>query len=208
MTHKLALVIGVTGQDGAYLAKLLLEKNYQVIGTSRSLSQPFLNLLLLEIKDKLQLVPLAVANFKEVFAIINQYQPTEIYNLSGQTSVGLSFEKPTETYESISTGTFNILESIRQLKSAARFFNAGSSECFGNTHGQRANDQTPFQPGSPYAVAKASATDLTRVYRDSYGCIQTQEYYLIMSLHLGPKDLLLRKLFMVQQKLRCKLQKI
>ena len=169
MTHKLALVIGVTGQDGAYLAKLLLEKNYQVIGTSRSLSQPFLNLLLLEIKDKLQLVPLAVANFKEVFAIINKYQPTEIYNLSGQTSLGLSFEKPTETYESISTGTFNILESIRQLKSAARFFNAGSSECFGNTHGQRANDQTPFQPGSPYAVAKASATDLTRVYRDSYG---------------------------------------
>jgi GDPmannose 4,6-dehydratase len=101
--------------------------------------------------------------------VIEQFQPSEIYNLSGQTSVGLSFEKPVETVHSIAIGTLNILEAIRTIKLPIKFFNAGSSECFGDTQGQKANEQTPFKPRSPYAVAKVTAYELVNTYQESYG---------------------------------------
>jgi GDPmannose 4,6-dehydratase len=123
----------------------------------------------LGIKHQIELMSLSVENRKDVFSVIEQCQPHEIYNVSGQTSVGLSFEKPVETVLSIANGTLHILEAIRTTQLPIKFFNAGSSECFGDTQGQKANEQTPFNPRSPYAVAKASAAGLVRTYHESYG---------------------------------------
>jgi len=167
---KRALIIGINGQDGAYLAKFLLEKNYQVIGTSRdATASSFLNLKKLGVETRVQNVSMALNDFRSVLGTLKKFAPDEIYNLAGQTSVGLSFEQPVETMESITFGTLNILEAIRFIDSPARFYNAGSSECFGDTKSQPACESTPFSPRSPYAVAKTAAYGLVSNYRDSYG---------------------------------------
>ena len=168
--NKTALIIGVTGQDGSYLAQLLLAKGYQVIGTSRDIfTASRRNLIQLGIADRVKLVSMAVEDFRSVLTVIRDSDPQEIYNLSGQTSVSLSFERPVEAIESIALGTLNILEAIRFLNSPVRFYNAGSSECFGNTEGRKADELTPFIPRSPYAVAKVTATGLVNNYQESYG---------------------------------------
>ena len=168
--NKTALIIGVTGQDGSYLAQLLLEKGYQVIGTSRDIfTASRRNLIRLGIADRVKLVSMAVEDFRSVLTVIRDSDPQEIYNLSGQTSVSLSFERPVEAIESIALGTLNILEAIRFLDTPVRFYNAGSSECFGNTEGRKADELTPFIPRSPYAVAKVTATGLVNNYQESYG---------------------------------------
>lgn len=165
-----ALICGIGGQDGSYLAKLLLEKGYEVIGTSRdSMIAPFTNLERLGIKQKVSLVSMAINDFRSVLTVIDTHRPNEIYNLAGQTSVGLSFEQPVEAMESIAQGTLNMLEAIRFVDPAIRFYNAGSSECYGDTGADGADEERPFWPRSPYAVAKASAYWLTRNYRESYG---------------------------------------
>jgi GDPmannose 4,6-dehydratase len=112
---------------------------------------------------------MAVEDFRSVLSAMRAVMPTEIYNLSGQTSVGMSFERPVEAIESIAIGTLNILEAIRFLNLPARFYNAGSSECFGDTHGLKASELTPFIPRSPYAVAKVTAAGLVNNYQESYG---------------------------------------
>ncbi|MBU3593236.1 GDP-mannose 4,6-dehydratase [Polynucleobacter sp. 71A-WALBACH] len=167
---KKALIIGVTGQDGAYLAKHLLEKDYEVIGSSRDvMASSFNNLSTLGIRDKVKLISVSINDFRSVFNAIQVFNPDEIYNLAGQTSVGLSFDQPVEAIESIAIGTLNILEVIRLLNKPVRFYNAGSSECFGDTGDIPANENTPFAPRSPYAVAKSTAKWLVNSYRESYG---------------------------------------
>lgn len=167
---KKALICGVGGQDGAYLAKLLLEKGYQVVGTSRdAMATSFDSLRYLGILEQIETVSMAINDFRSVFHTLKRYAPDEIYNLAGQTSVGLSFEQPVETMESITGGTLNLLEAIRFVDYPVRFYNAGSSECFGDTGDNPANEITPFQPRSPYAVAKASAHWLVHNYREAYG---------------------------------------
>lgn len=164
-----ALICGVSGQDGSYLAKLLLEKGYEVVGTSRdSMMAPFSSLVRLGIRHQVRLVSMAINDFRSVLTVIDSHRPDEIYNLAGQTSVGLSFEQPVEAMESITQGTLNMLEAIRFVDPAIRFYNAGSSECYGDTGVEGADEQHPFLPRSPYAVAKASAYWLTRNYRESY----------------------------------------
>jgi GDPmannose 4,6-dehydratase len=111
----------------------------------------------------------AVTDFRSTFQVIFSIRPDEIYNLSGQSSVGLSYQQPVETLESIATGTLNILEAIRLMDGITRFYNACSSECFGDTNGQAADENTPFRPKSPYAVAKSAAFWEIASYRDSYG---------------------------------------
>jgi GDPmannose 4,6-dehydratase len=111
---------------------------------------------------------MAPHDFKSTLTVISKVQPDEIYHLAGQTSVGLSFEQPTETIGSITIGTLNILEALRFLKLPAKFYHASSSECFGDTQGLPADEHTPFNPVSPYAVAKASAHWLVRNYRDAH----------------------------------------
>jgi len=167
---KRALICGVSGQDGAYLAKFLLEKGYEVWGTSRDAqTSSFSNLTFLGIRQQIKTISMATNDFRSVLQAITQSQPDEIYNLSGQSSVGLSFEQPSETLESIATGTLNLLEVIRFLGKPVRFYNAGSSECFGDIGEDTADENTPFHPRSPYAVAKSTAHWLIDNYRASYG---------------------------------------
>ncbi len=165
-----ALICGVSGQDGAYLAQLLLNKGYEVFGASRDAQMSsFANLHYLGIREKVATLSLAVNDFRSVLQAIQQVEPDEIYNLAGQSSVGLSFEQPVETMESISIGVLNLLEAIRFTGRKIKFYNAGSSEVFGDTHGIAASESTPFHPQSPYAVAKASAHWIVANYRDAYG---------------------------------------
>ena len=123
----------------------------------------------LGIRNQVTLISTSINDFRSVFNAVQTANPDEIYNLAGQTSVGLSFDQPVEAIESIAIGTLNILEVIRLLNKPVRFYNAGSSECFGDTGDTAANEQTPFAPRSPYAVAKSTAKWLINSYRESYG---------------------------------------
>jgi GDPmannose 4,6-dehydratase len=166
---KTALICGISGQDGSYLAKFLLDKGYCVWGTSRDAQgSSFSNLVQLGIKGQLTLLSMIPEDFRSVLVALRKSQPDEVYYLAGQSSVGLSFEQPAETIQSIALGTLNILEACRMLDNPAKIYHAGSSECFGDTGGVPANELTPFQPRSPYAVAKASAFWLVNNYREAY----------------------------------------
>ncbi|WP_199303278.1 GDP-mannose 4,6-dehydratase [Oscillatoria sp. FACHB-1406] len=167
---KKALICGVSGQDGAYLAKLLLERGYSVWGTSRdSQMSSFANLGRLGLRDDIQLTSMAHNDFRSVLQVLIKAEPDEVYNLAGQSSVGLSFDQPVETLESIALGTLNLLEAIRFTGAPIRFYNAGSSECFGDIGDRAADEMTPFRPRSPYAVAKATAFWEVANYREAYG---------------------------------------
>ncbi len=166
---KTALITGIGGQDGAYLAQLLVGKGYRVFGTSRDAGvSRFDSLEKLGIAKQVKLLSMAPHDFKSTLTVISKVQPDEIYHLAGQSSVGLSFEQPSETIESITIGTLNILEALRFLKLPAKFYHASSSECFGDTNGAPANENTAFDPVSPYAVAKSSAHWLVRNYREAH----------------------------------------
>jgi GDPmannose 4,6-dehydratase len=170
MIKRTALICGVSGQDGAYLAQLLLDKGYVVFGTSRdSQGSSFSNLSTLGIKDRVQCLSMAPEDFRSVLVALRTSNPDEVYFLAGQSSVGLSFEQPAETMQSITLGTLNLLEGCRMVDKHPRLYHAGSGECFGDTNGTPANESTPFYPMSPYAVAKSSAYWLVNNYRDAYG---------------------------------------
>ncbi|ELR99871.1 GDP-mannose 4,6-dehydratase [Gloeocapsa sp. PCC 73106] len=167
---KKALICGISGQDGAYLAQLLLQKAYQVYGTSRDAQiSSFSNLSRLNILEAVQLKSMALNDFRSVLQVLKKVEPDEVYNLAGQSSVSLSFEQPVETLESISFGTLNFLEAIRFTEAPIKFYNAGSSECFGDIGGAQAHENTPFRPRSPYAVAKSAAFWQVANYREAYG---------------------------------------
>lgn len=166
---KKALILGVAGQDGSYLAQLLLRKGYVVFGSSRDAQSSSLERLSrLGIRQNVEVISIALHDFRSVLQALNKIEPDEIYNLAGQSSVGLSFEQPVETLESISIGTLNLLEAIRFSDRLVRFYSAGSSECFGDTSAP-ADESTPFRPRSPYGVAKASAFWEVANYREAYG---------------------------------------
>ena len=167
---KRALICGISGQDGAYLARLLLSKNYHVTGTSRDAQiSPFENLTRLGIRDQVDCVSMALTDFRSTLQVLAKVRPDEVYNLAGQSSVALSFQQPVETMASISTGCLNLLEAIRFIGHDTRLYNASSSECFGDTAGRAADETTPFHPRSPYAVAKAAAHWTVVNYREAYG---------------------------------------
>jgi GDPmannose 4,6-dehydratase len=166
---KRALICGISGQDGAYLAKLLLEKGYEVAGTSRDAQMsPFSNLKRLGIRELVKVHSVTLTDFRSVLQCLTSFEPAEVYNLAGQSSVGLSFEQPVETLESVAIGTLNLLEAVRFLGGKIRIYNACSSECFGHTAGA-ANENTSFRPRSPYAVAKSTAFWEVANYREAYG---------------------------------------
>ena len=168
--NRRALVCGISGQDGSYLARLLLEKGYNVTGTSRDAQiTSFANLERLGILHDVELDSMVLTDFRSTLQVLARTQPDEIYNLSGQSSVGLSFQQPVETMESISLGTLNLLEAIRFLGNGSRLYNASSSECFGDTGGKAADEEWPFRPRSPYAIAKAAAHWNVVHYRQAYG---------------------------------------
>lgn len=166
---KTALICGVSGQDGAYLAKMLLEFGYKVVGTSRDAhANGYTNLHRLGIQDRVIVLSMTLNDFRSVLQVLRQVAPDEVYNLAGQSSVALSFEQPVETLESITIGTLNLLECIRFLDKGIRIYNAGSSECFGEMANQVADETTPFRPRSPYAVAKSAAFWEVANYREAY----------------------------------------
>ena len=165
-----ALVCGISGQDGAYLARHLLGQGYQLWGTSRATPDRALaGLRSLGVVDQVDVRTVDLVDFDAVLNVVASVRPHEIYNLSGQSSVGRSFEAPIETMASIATATGHLLEAVRRVDPSIRYFNAGSGECFGDTKGAAITESTPFNPRSPYAVAKAAAAQLVTVYRESYG---------------------------------------
>jgi GDPmannose 4,6-dehydratase len=173
MINKTALICGVSGQDGSYLAELLLSKGYAVFGTSRDAQgSSFSNLKKLGIRDQITFLSMVPEDFRSVLVALRKSNPDEIYYLAGQSSVGLSFEQPAETMQSITMGTLNILEGCRMLETenkVIKLYHAGSGESFGDTQGEPANESTAFYPMSPYAVAKSSAYWLVNNYREAYG---------------------------------------
>ncbi|EAW38410.1 GDP-mannose 4,6-dehydratase [Lyngbya sp. PCC 8106] len=167
---KTALICGISGQDGAYLADFLLKNGYSVCGTSRDAQMSsFQNLSRLGIREQVKLESMSLTDFRSVLQVLTKVKPNEVYNLAAQSSVGLSFNQPVETLESIATGTLNLLEAIRFTGADIKLYNAGSSECFGNTGELAADENTPFRPRSPYAVAKSAAFWEVANYREAYG---------------------------------------
>ena len=165
-----ALITGISGQDGPYLARFLLEKGYEVYGTGRDAQTMRLdNLTRLGIADKVKILSLGLHDFSSIYQNLAEVKPDEVYNLAGQSSVSLSFQQPVATLESIANGSLNFLEAIRLTGRAIKFYNAGSSECFGDTGTEAATEQTALHPRSPYAVAKAAAFWQVANYREAYG---------------------------------------
>lgn len=192
---KKALICGISGQDGAYLAQLLLNKGYEVYGTARDAQMStFYNLKLLGIRDRVQVESMAPNDFRSVLQALAKVKPDELYNLAGQSSVLLSFQQPVETLESISVGTLNILEAIRFVGLPIRFYNACSSESFGDTRGAPADESTPFHPRSPYAVAKATAFWEVANYREAYGLFACSGILFNHESPLRPERFVTRKI--------------
>ena len=190
-----ALICGISGQDGSYLARLLLEKGYEVVGSSRDAQiSSFSNLVRLGIRDRVRVESMALNDFRSVLQVVSQTQPDEIYNLAGQSSVGLSFEQPVETLESILSATINLMEVIRFLDRPIRLYNAGSGECFGDTLMNAANEETPFRPRSPYAVAKAAAFWQVSNYREAYGLFACTGILFNHESPLRPERFVTRKI--------------
>ena len=195
MTSKKALICGISGQDGTYLSKLLLDKGYEVHGTARDAQMAtFVNQRRIGLTSGIGFHSMAPNDFRSVLQVLAKVRPDEIYNLAGQSSVGLSFEQPVETLESISVGTLNLLEAIRFIGSPVKLYSAGSGECFGNTGGEAADETTPFRPRSPYAVAKATAFWEVANYREAYNLFACTGVLFNHESPLRPERFVTRKI--------------
>jgi GDPmannose 4,6-dehydratase len=193
--NRTAYICGVSGQDGAWLAELLLRKGYQVWGTSRDAqASSFSNLARLGIRDKVTLLSMDPKDFRSVYAGLSAVRPGEVYFLAGQSSVGLSFEQPAETMHSIALGTLNILEACRMMDYPVRLYHAGSSECFGDVGNVAADEATALRPRSPYAVAKASAYWLVNNYREAYSLFACTGILFNHESPLRPERFVTRKI--------------
>lgn len=193
--NKRALIFGVSGQDGAYLSRLLLDKGYDVHGTSRDAkSASFLNLEKLGIGGRITIHAAPPTEISRVAAVIEQTRPREIYNLCGPSSVALSFTRPRETLEEIVTGNANILEAVRATDASIRYYNAATSECFGDTGDVPANERTPFNPRSPYGEAKAETFRQTATFRENFGLFACSGILFNHESPLRPENFVTRKI--------------
>lgn len=167
---KVALISGVTGQDGSYLAKLLIEKGYAVVGLTRLNSPSTLyNHASLGIQNKVELVSWDPLDLHGIYRIIERYSPDEIYHLAGQSSPQASFEHPTHTFISVGLATLRLLEAVRLTEQKPRFYHASSSEIFGAAIDKKQNENSPLKPRSPYGVAKLYAHWTVKNHREAYG---------------------------------------
>jgi len=169
MSKKRALITGITGQDGAYLSRLLLDRGYEVFGAARRSSE--MNISKLQhvgADDKIECVSFELAEMTNILRTIEKVRPDEVYNLAAQSFVGSSFEMPLFTSDVTALGPLRILEAIRQVNSKIKFYQASSSEMFGKVQAVPQNEATPFYPRSPYAVAKLYGHWITVNYRESY----------------------------------------
>lgn len=171
---KKALITGITGQDGAYLADFLLQKGYSVFGTYRRTSTPnFWRLHYLNIFDKVKLVPVDLIDSGSIIEALRIAEPDEFYNLAAQSFVAASFQQPIATAEVTGLGVTRILEAIRLVSPHTRYYQASTSELYGNGTYEAYTEITKFQPSSPYAAAKLYAYWLTKIYREGYGIFAT-----------------------------------
>lgn len=192
-----AIVTGITGQDGAYLAELLLEKGYKVFGAYRHTSAPnFWRIEELGIKDheRLELVGYDLTDFSSIMRLIQQAEPQEIYNLAAQSFVGLSFEQPLTTAEINATGPLHFLEAIRMINPEIRYYQASTSEMFGKVQAIPQTEDTPFYPRSPYGVAKLFAHWMTVNYRESYNLYACSGILFNHESKLRGKEFVTRKI--------------
>ena len=189
---KVALIMGITGQDASYLAELLLEKGYKVVGIKRRTSTNTLERVE-HIKDKIEIIEGDITDAACMTGIINECQPDEIYNLAAQSHVGVSFSQPSNAFEINTIGVINILEAVRQFSPHSRIYQANTSETFGNNYREvlqgnnlvRTQDETtPFAPNSPYAVSKLASHHLCLLYRQAYGLYVSST---IMNNHESPR---------------------
>jgi len=166
---KTALITGVSGQDGAYLSKLLLKKGYRVIGGERrSASGSLWRLKDLNIENDVEITDFELSEFTNIYRTIEKYRPDEIYNLAAQSFVGASFEMPTMTSDITGLGVSRILEAIRQINPEIKFYQASSSEMFGKVSETPQTENTPFYPRSPYGIAKLFGHWMTINYKEAY----------------------------------------
>src|SRR5579863_7487629 len=166
--RKRALITGVTGQDGSYLAELLLEHEYEVIGMVRRSST--LNFeRVAHIQDKITLVPGEILDETSILNVLKEHQPSEVYNLAAQSFVQTSWSQPVLTGETTALGVTRLLDAIRIVDPEIRFYQASSSEMFGKVQAVPQDESTPFYPRSPYGVAKVYGHWITVNYRESYG---------------------------------------
>ncbi len=163
-----ALITGITGQDGSYLAELLLDKGYRVVGMTRR-SSTATNERIAHLRDRLELVQGDLLDQASLVAALVDVRPDEVYNLAAQSFVPTSWNQPVLTGEFTGLGVTRMLEAIRQVDPSIRFYQASSSEMFGKVREEPQNELTPFHPRSPYGVAKAYGHFLTVNYRESYG---------------------------------------
>lgn len=167
---KKALITGITGQDGAYLAQFLLNKGYRVFGTYRRSSTPnFWRLQYLEIFDKVVLIPADLIDSASVMEAISMAEPDEVYHLAAQSFVGASFEQPIGAGEITGIGVTRVLEAVRTVNRDIRMYQASTSELYGGGHSEPQTEDTPFRPSSPYSAAKLYGYWVTEIYRQGYG---------------------------------------
>jgi GDPmannose 4,6-dehydratase len=194
---KTAFIAGVTGQDGSYLAKNLLEKGYRVIGGHRRSGSgdiSGLNFLGIYNHPNLELVEHDVADLPSSIRILQKYKPLEVYNLAAQSFIGASFDQPSTTAQVTGIGPVNILEAIRMVDSATRFFQAGSSEMFGHVDSDLQSEETSFVPRSPYGASKLFAHWMTVNYRESHGIFGSSGILFNHESPLRGKEFVTRKI--------------
>jgi GDPmannose 4,6-dehydratase len=167
---KTCIISGITGQDGAYLSQLLVKKGYRVVGLVRSYNAAsFKGLDYLQIKDSITIVECDLLDITQLINLIKRYKPCEIYNLAAQSSVSLSFDQPIGTFQFNTISVYNFLEAIRIVDPAIRFYQASSSEMFGNVNKLPLTEGSVLHPKSPYAISKAAGHFACINYRESYG---------------------------------------
>jgi GDPmannose 4,6-dehydratase len=194
---KKAIITGITGQDAAYLAELLLEKGYKVYGTYRRTSSTNfwrIEELGVDKHPNLTLLEYDLIDLSSAYRIISEIEPNEIYNLAAQSFVGVSFTQPIATAQITGLGAMNLLEAIRTINSNIKFYQASTSEMFGKVHAIPQNEETPFHPRSPYGVAKVFAHWATLNYQESYNLFATSGILFNHESPLRGKEFVTRKI--------------
>ncbi len=207
---KSALITGITGQDGAYLSKLLLDKGYKVYGIYRRTSTPnFWRLQALKILNKITLIPADLTDMTSLLEAVTISNPDEIYNLAAQSYVGASFDQPIVTAQVDGIGPLIFLEIIRNLKKPIKFYQASTSELYGNaeTSNQKQNEESYFKPSSPYATAKLYAFHIVRIYREAYGIFACNGILFNHESSLRGLEFVTRKITNSVARIKLKLQK-
>ena len=205
---KTALITGISGQDGAYLAELLLKKKYKVIGTDRRSARSVnWRLRRLGIENKIIFEEMEIGELYEIQRVFKKYKIDEVYNLAAQSFVGTSFSSPLNTSNITALGTLRILETIRSVNPKIKFYQASSSEMFGDILEKKQKETTPLNPQSPYAISKVFSHYITQNYRNSYNIFATSGILFNHESPLRGEEFVTRKISFAVAKIKLGLQK-